>query len=143
MDRAFINTAWGSTLFNSLLCSLPRPVSDHVPIVVAASAKAPVASVFRFEQAWTFDQGYKDLVAEVWARPRNVAGPLVSRLVHSLKWVRAESKKCAKVRRRPAELVATYREALTLLDTLEECRRLTTAELLLRAAVEDRLSPAN
>ncbi|KAF8666535.1 hypothetical protein HU200_053656 [Digitaria exilis] len=132
LDRAFINAAWSSILFNSTLSSLPRPVSDHVPIVVTASTSAPASPVFQFEQAWTFSPAY-DLVAEVWARPPNNAGPLVTRLVKSLKWVRAESKKWAKARRRPDDLVTACRAALLLLDSLEERRCLTPAELLLWA----------
>lgn len=143
LDRAFINAEWGSVLFNSTLTSLPWPVSDHVPIVVTASSTVPVSSVFRFEQAWTFSPAYKELVASVWARPQNASGPPVSRLVKSLKWVRAESKKWAKMRRHPGELVAACREALLPLDALEERRRLYAAELLLPSAVESRLSTAN
>nr|TKW11035.1 hypothetical protein SEVIR_6G207600v2 [Setaria viridis] len=104
LDRAFINAAWGSLLFNSILSSLPRPVSDHVPIVVAASSQ---------------------------------------RRVRSLKWVRAERKKWARERRRLTTVISNYRIVLALLDLLEERRRLTAGEHLLRNLVEVKLSAAN
>lgn len=50
LDRAFINAAWSSLLSNSILSSLPRLVSDHVPIVVAASSQVPASSVFPYEK---------------------------------------------------------------------------------------------
>jgi endonuclease/exonuclease/phosphatase family metal-dependent hydrolase len=34
LDRAFVNAELGIMLFNSRLESLPRPVSDHVPLVI-------------------------------------------------------------------------------------------------------------
>ncbi|CAN6168854.1 unnamed protein product [Urochloa humidicola] len=143
LDRAFISEEWGTVLFNSKLESLPRPVSDHVPLVVTASSRAPLSTVFRFERGWAAVPGYRALVDDVWARPQNNIGGPVQHLVKCLRWTRAESKKWARDRKRPACVLANCRTVLELLDLLEERRRLASGERLLRTLVEARLSAAN
>jgi hypothetical protein len=51
LDRAFFNSAWNDTIPNLALSSLPRPVSDHHPLVVAAATSIPNPSLFRFENS--------------------------------------------------------------------------------------------
>ena len=41
LDRALINPQWGGALFNSTLRSLIRTTSDHVPLMVEATSRAP------------------------------------------------------------------------------------------------------
>jgi hypothetical protein len=123
LDRAFINLGWGSRLFNSSLHPLIRTTSDHVPLLLSASSRAPKSQIFRYEKAWAFAPDYRALVASVWVQPQNRLPPRASlRLCNcnALKWVRAESKRWAKQRRRPAEVVSNCRRVLELLDLVEE-----------------------
>lgn len=143
LDRAFINFEWNGALFNSTLTSLPRPVSDHVLIVVSASSGVPTGMIFRYKQSLAFHNSYRELVAEAWARPSNSSGSQVSRLVRSLKWVCVESKKWAKSRHWPGEVIANFHIIIDLSDRLGEWRRLSRAELSLRSQVQDRLIAAN
>lgn len=46
LNCTFINVAWGATLYNSTLHSLPRPMSDHVLLLVTVSSSTLVSQVF-------------------------------------------------------------------------------------------------
>lgn len=132
----------GGVLFNSTLQSLPRPTSDHVPLLVTASTAAPVSPVFRYEKSWAFDPDFLQLVTGVWNRPQNLRGSPTDRVCRSLKWTRAVCKKWARGRRRPAAILSACRAVLELLDLLEELRPLTLAKGLLRSLVKARLARA-
>jgi hypothetical protein len=83
--RAFINAEWGSALFNSRLETLPRPISDHVPLLVTTSSSASMSGIFRFERGWAVEPSYRAIVEGAWARPQRGGGGSVQRLVHRLK----------------------------------------------------------
>jgi hypothetical protein len=51
LDRAFFNASWNLTFPTSSLASLPRPTSDHHPLVVSTATKIPSSSQFRFKNA--------------------------------------------------------------------------------------------
>jgi hypothetical protein len=74
-----INLPWGERLFNTSLVSLLRNTSDHVPLMVSASSRAPVSQTFRYERSWGFSADYRASIAEVWARPQNCERRLCSR----------------------------------------------------------------
>jgi hypothetical protein len=52
LDHALFNQAWNLALPKSTLSSLPRPTTDHIPLVVSASTKIPCATCFRFKNPW-------------------------------------------------------------------------------------------
>jgi endonuclease/exonuclease/phosphatase family metal-dependent hydrolase len=62
LDRAFIYAKWGSALFNSQLETLPRPVSDHVLLLVTASSSVPAYGIFRFERGWAVEPSYRAII---------------------------------------------------------------------------------
>jgi hypothetical protein len=47
LDHAFVNAEWGHVLFNSRLETVPRPVSDNVPLLIMTSASVPTSNIFR------------------------------------------------------------------------------------------------
>jgi exonuclease III len=55
LDRVFFNSDWNSLFPNSHLSSLPRPISDHNPIVVSAGTSIPTSPIFCFENSWLLD----------------------------------------------------------------------------------------
>jgi hypothetical protein len=55
LDRALFNQAWSLALSNYSLSSLPRPTSDHVPLLVMATTFIPRLSYFRSENMWLSD----------------------------------------------------------------------------------------
>jgi exonuclease III len=51
LDRFLINPEWSLALPDSTLTSLARPTSDHVPLHLEASSKAPRSTIFRMENS--------------------------------------------------------------------------------------------
>jgi hypothetical protein len=49
LDQAFINLCWDELLPNTMLSSLTRATSDHVPLKVTVSTTILVSRVFHFE----------------------------------------------------------------------------------------------
>jgi endonuclease/exonuclease/phosphatase family metal-dependent hydrolase len=49
LDRVFINLCWDELLPNTVLSSLTRTTSDHVPLKIVVSTKIPKSKMFRFE----------------------------------------------------------------------------------------------
>jgi exonuclease III len=83
LDRALFNQDWNLALPNSSLSSLPRPTSDHVPLLVTASTSVPRASGFRFENAWLLDPLFLPTTLPSWSRPAaktDAAGDIAARL---------------------------------------------------------------
>jgi exonuclease III len=140
LDRAFINLAWASVLCNTTLASATRVTSDHVPLIVSASSRVPVSSVFRYEKGWALDTGFRSLVEHVWQRRCNQLQDPAARLARKLKWVRAESKKWARAKRKPDAVIVSCRAIIQLLDMLEEIRWLSAAESILRRLVKEHLA---
>lgn len=91
LDRAFINVAWDSTLPNSILSSLTRTTSDHVPLKIQISTSVPKSSLFQFENSCTLHPNYHDVVSTAWNLHR-VPYDVASSLVIKLKRTRATSK---------------------------------------------------
>ena len=55
LDRAFFDNFWNAAFPDSVLSSLPRATSDHVPLLVMASTTIPKPSHFYFEDTWLTD----------------------------------------------------------------------------------------
>jgi hypothetical protein len=91
LDRAFHNAAFGNLFPSSSLCALPRPTSDHTPLLVTLSTEIPKSNIFRFENAWLLNNSFLPSILPVWtAAPghTDAAGNIAGRL----KAVRAEVK---------------------------------------------------
>jgi len=58
LDRAFINLAWDEMFPSTLLSSLTRSTSDHVPLQVEISTFIPKSTLFRFENFWVQNAGF-------------------------------------------------------------------------------------
>jgi hypothetical protein len=66
LDWFFTSTAWTLKFPNSVVTSLARPTSDHVPCVVSIGTSIPKAAVFRFENYWTRLPGFLEVVETIW-----------------------------------------------------------------------------
>lgn len=66
LDRAFINLRWDELLPNTLLSSLTRTTSDHVPLRIDVSTTIPKSKVFCFENFWIHSPSFHDIVHSVW-----------------------------------------------------------------------------
>lgn len=52
LDRAFISQGWLSSSPQSTLRALPRPKSDHTPLLLSAFSFVSSSYLFRFESFW-------------------------------------------------------------------------------------------
>jgi hypothetical protein len=91
IDRAFINLAWDAVLPNSILSSLTRTTSDHVPLKIQISSYVPKSAIYRYEPSWALQPGFHEMVGTAWNLHRSPSDPAAS-LVIRLKRTRAGSK---------------------------------------------------
>ncbi len=66
LDRAFISRDWALFFPHSTLRALPRPTSDHSPLLLTAFSFVPAANLFRFEAFWLRYREAQDVVTETW-----------------------------------------------------------------------------
>jgi hypothetical protein len=104
LDRVLVNPEWSLSLPDSTLTSSSHPTSDHVPLHLEASSKAPRSNVFCFENSWLSHSSFPPLVLANW----NSIGsshdhlPSVGKLCLKLKRVRSAARAWAKERRLPS-----------------------------------------
>ncbi len=67
LDRALVSLGWFSVFPDSSWRALPRPRSDHCPLVLTAFSFIPAASLFRFESHWLKHPAITETVASAWS----------------------------------------------------------------------------
>lgn len=66
LDRVFINLNWDETLPSTILSSLTRTTSDHVPLRVDVSIAIPKSKLFWFENYWVKAAGFREVIVSAW-----------------------------------------------------------------------------
>jgi hypothetical protein len=66
LDRVFHNVPFGSLFPSSSLRGLPRPTSDHTPLLATLSTEIPKPNNFRFENAWLLNSTFLPTVLPAW-----------------------------------------------------------------------------
>jgi endonuclease/exonuclease/phosphatase family metal-dependent hydrolase len=66
LDRVFINLTWDDMLPNTILSSLTRTTSDHVPLKIDISTVIPASKLFWFENFWVQAPGFWDVATTAW-----------------------------------------------------------------------------
>ena len=70
LDRVIANTDWAALSPLATVRTLPKPVSDHTPILLDTGGnQTPPPKLFRFEKWWLDYPDFSDLVAKVWSTP--------------------------------------------------------------------------
>ncbi|CAN6226415.1 unnamed protein product [Urochloa humidicola] len=123
---------------NSCLTSLPKPTSDHTPILLHFSTSIPKPNLFRFENAWLKHRDFLPSVLPAWHG--QFAPDAAGSLVGSLKAVRCASKKWARGKRAPPTLQSNCKFVIYLFDVLEEGRCLSAGEQVLHQQCRERLA---
>ena len=62
LDRFLVNEEWDCRFSGSRQCVLPRPMSDHFPILFEGGGLRRGSSIFKFENMWLKVEGFKDLL---------------------------------------------------------------------------------
>ncbi|RVX06893.1 hypothetical protein CK203_015021 [Vitis vinifera] len=68
LDRFLISEDWKNHFSGMSQCTLPRPVSDHFPILLDGGGVRRGPIPFRFENMWLKEEGFKELLKELVAR---------------------------------------------------------------------------
>ncbi|XP_020168394.1 uncharacterized protein [Aegilops tauschii subsp. strangulata] len=69
LDWFFSSTCWTTSFPNTMILPLGKPVSDHIPCVVAIESKIPKSKLFRFENFWVNHEGFSNVVVASWSKP--------------------------------------------------------------------------
>ena len=138
LDRVFFNNSMSLAFPNSSLCSLPKPTSDHTPLLLNISTTIPKSNVFRFENAWLKHRDFLPTVLPAWSD--GLSQDAAGSLARSLKAVRCAAKVWARGKRAPPALIQNCKFVIYLFDVLEEERSLSAGERTLRLQCQDRLA---
>jgi hypothetical protein len=138
LDRVFHNNALGRVFPSCSLQSLPRPTSDHTPLLASLSTDIPKSNIFRFENAWLLNNSFLPDVLPAWHEINHpdAAGALAGRL----KSVRAATKVWNRRNRAPPTIIQNCKFIIQLFDSLEEDRCLSNAEIQVRQLSSERLA---
>jgi hypothetical protein len=139
LDRAFFNSDWDSIFPSSALASLPRPTSDHHPLLISASTTIPNPSHFCFENSWLLDPAFLPTTLASWPSRVPTCNAALD-LAASIKRYRTVAKVWKKGHRFIPRLDNNCCFIISLMDMLEETRLLSDSELNLREEARDELT---
>ena len=66
LDRFLVSADWENQFSNVTQSTLPRPVSDHCPVMLDSDGIKFGPSPFRFENMWLKFTGFKDILRDWW-----------------------------------------------------------------------------
>ena len=61
-----VSQGWLDIFRGAVQCRLPRPTSDHFPILLKGGGMSQGPSPFRFENMWLKEEELKDLIRSWW-----------------------------------------------------------------------------
>ena len=91
LDRFLVSPYWLDQFGRVSQRRLPRPTSDHFPILLEGGSLRRGPTPFRFENMWFKVEGFKDLIRNWW-RGIEVSGSASFRLSTKLKELRQKLK---------------------------------------------------
>nr|CAD1820644.1 unnamed protein product [Ananas comosus var. bracteatus] len=138
LDRAFISQAWQLSFPSSSLRALPRPRSDHTPLLLSAHTFVPSSCLFRFESLWLRYPVISEVISQAWNSTVPTSDPFnrfSSKIKNVQQALRTWSIGLTSVIREQTALCLRWIEWL---DLAEESRILTTLEYELRPLLKER-----
>jgi hypothetical protein len=100
LDRAFVNLDHSLAFPNTSLQTLPKPTSDHTPLLLSMSTAIPTSNIFRFENSWLHNQSFLPDILPAWVQAPQCPDP-AGKLAACLKVTRAASKAWSRRNRAP------------------------------------------
>ena len=91
LDRFLVNEEWDNHFGNARQFLLPRPMSDHFPILMDGGGLRRGPIPFRFENMWLKAEGVKDLL-KLWWEEGSFSGSASFILAEKLKFMKAKLK---------------------------------------------------
>ena len=91
LDRFLVSEDWENHFSGAIQSSLPRPVSDHFPILLDGGAVRRGPIPFRFENIWLKEEGFKELL-KGWWQGFNYSGSYSFILIEKLKALKIKLK---------------------------------------------------
>ncbi|XP_073354874.1 uncharacterized protein [Aegilops tauschii subsp. strangulata] len=132
LDRVFVNTEWLLGFVQTTASAVPTVTSDHIPILVQFGAGAAKSKLFRMENHWLVMEDTKKIISDGWSkgtRPFQSSDSLIS---FKMRRVRAGLRKWKRNRPTLELLIKNNKLVVDYLNTVEERRRLSTLEVVLR-----------
>ena len=143
LDRFLCSTELLALCPLAEVSALPRPLSDHTPILWSAKVGEVNPTYFKMDRSWFRDDKFKeDLCA--WWRSRQSQGPVADSLVDKLKDLRHHLRglrsqiRAARTQDRDAAL-----SRVQALDEIEDTRPLTSDELVERKVHQSKVAEAD
>ena len=84
LNRFLVTADWESQFSNVVQSTLPRPMSDHYPVMLDSEGIKSGPSPFCFENMWLKFEGFKDLL-RVWSQSLHFYGSFSFILASKLK----------------------------------------------------------
>ncbi len=139
LDRALISRQWCQIFPRSTLRALPRPRSDHTPLLLTAHSFVPSSLVFRLEAFWLRHPGALETIHRTWASAAPGSNP-VQRFATKLNKVSGVLKSWSHgLSGWMARQSAMCQGWIMWLDRAEELRPLVLVEIGLRAKLKTRI----
>ena len=110
-----------------MVLPLGKPVSDHIPCVVAIESNIPKSKLFQFENYWVNHEGFSDVVARSWSKPCHAPNS-TALICKKMKNLRYELKRWSRGISKLKTMIQNSNEALAQLDNLEDKRALFIQE---------------
>ena len=142
LDRVFSNQALDQFFPSATLSSLPKPTSDHTPLLLSVSTDIPKASFFRFERFWLHHESFLPTVLDAW-RQATVRPDPARQLATCIKETRAAAKVWSRCIKAPPHQINDSQFVISLLDYYEEYRQLSVHEFQVRQLAYETLHEAS
>lgn len=138
IDRILISKEWELKFLAYQLCPASTAVSDHCPLFLKKMNVKHYRG-FRFESYWLSLEGFKEIVAQAWAKPLFSSCAIRRLHVRLSRAVKALSKWSRELKKKGSFARLLANEVIFRLDLAQEDRPLSSSEVRLRKFLKARL----